>query len=254
MDDFLATLEQFFSRFTEYAPLFIEATWLTLSLTAVSLLMAMVGGAAIAALAVSKVRPLRWLATAYIGLVRGTPLITQIFIIYFGLAYVWLLPAFWAGAIALAFHNSAYIAEIIRAGFQSVPKGLTEASRSLGMSKMKTLKRVQAPLALRTTLPVLGNQYIIAVKDSSLVAFIGMNELFRTSQNMAAATYQPLTAYIVVAIYYLAIVLALTVVVNWLERRLSKHKRPVADGKDTDLAGPLSPVGKKRASGFGGMR
>lgn len=222
-------MEDFLALFREYAPLFLDATWITLSLTAVSLLMAMVGGGLVAALAMSRLRPLRWLATAYIGLVRGTPLITQIFIIYFGLAYVVTLPAFWAGAIALAFHNSAYIAEIIRSGFQAVPRGLTEAARSLGMSRLTTLKRVQAPLALRTTLPVLGNQYIIAVKDSSLVAFIGMHELFRTSQNMAASTYQPLTAYVIVAIYYLAIVLVLTAVVNGLEHRLSKHRRPVSD-------------------------
>lgn len=229
----------FFALFGEYAPLFLDATWITLSLTAVSLLLAMVGGAGVAALAMSRNRALRWIATAYIGLVRGTPLITQIFIIYFGLAYIVVLPAFWAGAIALAFHNSAYIAEIIRSGFQAVPKGLTEAARSLGMSRTRTLRRVQAPLALRTTLPVLGNQYIIAVKDSSLVAFIGMNELFRTSQNMAAATYQPLTAYTIVAIYYLAIVLVLTVLVNALERRLSRHRRAAPD--DTEPA----PTGAK---------
>lgn len=250
MDGLVSALKQFFSRFVEYAPLFLEATWVTLSLTAVSLLMAMVGGAVVAALGMGRVRALRWFATAYIGLVRGTPLITQIFIIYFGLAYIVTLPAFWAGAIALAFHNSAYIAEIIRAGFQSVPKGLTEASRSLGMSKVKTLKRVQAPLALRTTLPVLGNQYIIAVKDSSLVAFIGMHELFRTSQNMAASTYQPLTAYIIVAVYYLAIVLALTVVVNWLERRLSKHRRPVAADRDEpDPGEPVAAIGQEGLEG-----
>ena len=219
-------MSEFLGRFAEYSPLFIEATWVTLRLTAAALLMAMVGGAVVAALAMSKVRPLRWLATAYIGVVRGTPLITQIFIIYFGLTALVTLPAFWAGALALAFHNSAYIAEIIRSGFQAVPKGLTEASRSLGMSKAKTLRRVQAPLALRTTLPVLGNQYIIAVKDSSLVSFIGMTELFQTSRNMAATTYEPLTAYIVVAIYYLVIVLALTALVAWLEHRLSAHRRP----------------------------
>ena len=125
----------FFERFTQYAPLFLEATWLTLSLTAVALVMAMIMGSGIAAMAMSPVRPLRWFATAYIGLVRGTPLITQIFIIYFGLAYIVNLPAFWAGSIALGFHNSAYIAEIIRSGFQAVPKGLTEASRSLGLSR-----------------------------------------------------------------------------------------------------------------------
>lgn len=222
-------MANFVELFAEYSPLFIEATSVTLRLTAAALLMAMVGGAAVAAMAMSKVRPLRWLATAYIGLVRGTPLITQIFIIYFGLTSLVTLPAFWAGALALAFHNSAYIAEIIRSGFQSVPKGLTEASRSLGMSKAKTLKRVQAPLALRTVLPVLGNQYIIAVKDSSLVSFIGMTELFQTSRNMAATTYEPLTAYIVVAIYYLVIVLALTALVSWLEHRLSAHRRPESD-------------------------
>lgn len=219
----------FLELFAEYSPLFLEATWVTLRLTAAALLLAMVGGAVVAALAMSRVRPLRWLATAYIGLVRGTPLITQIFIIYFGLTSVVRLEAFWAGALALAFHNSAYIAEIIRSGFQSVPRGLTEAARSLGMSRAKTLKRVQAPLALRTTLPVLGNQYIIAVKDSSLVSFIGMTELFQTSRNMAATTYEPLTAYIVVAIYYLVIVLALTALVAWLEHRLSAHRRPEVD-------------------------
>ncbi|GAB3820795.1 amino acid ABC transporter permease [Tessaracoccus terricola] len=216
----------FFELFAEYAPLFLEASWVTLRLTAAALLMAMVGGALVSALAMSRVKLLKWIATVYIGIVRGTPLITQIFIIYFGLAYIITLPAFWAGALALAFHNSAYIAEIIRSGFQAVPKGLVEAARSLGMSRAKTLKRVQAPLALRTTLPVLGNQYIIAVKDSSLVSFIGMTELFQTSRNMAASTYQPLTAYIVVAVYYLVIVLALTALVSWLEHKLSAHRRP----------------------------
>lgn len=220
-------MTDFFELFAEYAPLFVEASWVTLRLTAAALVIAMVGGAVVAAMAMSRVRPLRWLATAYIGVVRGTPLITQIFIIYFGLERIVSLPAFWAGVLALAFHNSAYIAEIIRSGFQAVPRGLTEASRSLGMSRAKTLKRVQAPLALRTTLPVLGNQYIIAVKDSSLVSFIGMTELFQTSRNMAASTFAPLTSYIVVGIYYLVIVLALTALVAWLEHRLSAHRRPV---------------------------
>lgn len=224
-------MSTFLELFSEYSPLFVEATWVTLRLTAAALVMAMVGGAVVAALTMSRVRPLRWLAAAYIGVVRGTPLITQIFIIYFGLTAVVTLDAFWAGAIALAFHNSAYIAEIIRSGFQAVPRGLVEAARSLGMSRTKTLRRVQAPLALRTTLPVLGNQYIIAVKDSSLVSFIGMTELFQTSRTMAATTYEPLTSYIVVAIYYLVIVLALTALVAWLEHRLGAHRRPTRDSR-----------------------
>ena len=151
--------------FTRYAPIFIEATGVTLSLTAVALVFAGILGAGVAAMSMSGVAPLKWLAAAFIGLIRGTPLIAQLFLLYFGLSSIVVLDKFWAGAIALGVHNSAYIAEIIRSGFLSVPKGLVEAARSLGMSRERTLRRVQAPLAFRTILPVLGSQFIIAVKD-----------------------------------------------------------------------------------------
>jgi polar amino acid transport system permease protein len=215
----------FFDYVVDTAPLFLEATRITLSLTATALAIAMVLGALVAAMSMSSVAVLRWIAAGFIGVIRGTPLIAQIFVLYFGISEMLLLQAFWAGAIALAIHNSAYIAEIIRSGFQSVPDGLNEASRSLGMSRLRTLRRVRAPLALRAILPVLGSQFIIAVKDSSLVAFIGMKELFRTSQNLAASTYQPLTMYLIVSLYSLAIVLVLTFLVNRLEHRLSAHRR-----------------------------
>lgn len=215
----------FLSALVESWPLFLEAAGRTLALSAVALVLALPLGALVSGLAMSGIRPLRWFATGYIGLVRGTPLITQVFILYFGLTILFLLPGFWAAAIALAFHNSAYIAEIIRSGFQSVPRGLDEASRSLGMSWSRTLLRVRGPLALRTSLPSLGNQFIIAVKDSSLASFVTVNELFQVSQRLTATTYQPLTYYIIVAFYYLAIVLVLTFVVNRLERALSKHRR-----------------------------
>ena len=210
--------------FVEYAPIFLKATWVTLSLTAVALVFAGILGSGVAAMAMSRVSPLKWLAAGFIGLIRGTPLIAQLFLLYFGLTSIVVLDAFWAGAIALGVHNSAYIAEIIRSGFQSVPKGLVEAARSLGMSRERTLRRVQAPLAFRAILPVLGSQFIIAVKDSSLVAFIGLTELFRTAQNTAAATYKPLSTYAIVSVYYLAIVLVLTAVVNRMEKRLGRHK------------------------------
>ncbi len=215
----------FFDHLVDTAPIFLEATWVTLRLTATALAFAMVLGSIVAAMMMSRLAVLRWIAAGFIGIIRGTPLIAQIFVLYFGITEVVLLPAFWAGAIALAIHNSAYIAEIIRSGFQSVPEGLNEASRSLGMSRLATLRRVRAPLALRAILPVLGSQFIIAVKDSSLVAFIGMTELFQASRNLAASTYEPLTMYLIVSLYYLAIVLALTFVVNRLEHRLSAHRR-----------------------------
>ena len=203
----------------------IKAAGVTLAITAVALLIAVVLGSVIAWMNMSKITPLRWLAVAYIGVIRGTPLIAQLFVLYFGLTEIVLLSGFWAGAIALAIHNSAYIAEIIRSGFESVPKGLVEASRSLGMSRTQALRRVQLPLSTRTILPVLGSQFIIAVKDSSLVAFIGMGELFRTAQNMAAAEYSPLNAYLTVSVYYLIIVLVLTGLVTLLERRMNPDKK-----------------------------
>ncbi|WP_296605966.1 amino acid ABC transporter permease [Nocardioides sp.] len=215
----------FYDYLVDTAPIFLEATWVTLRLTAVALVFAMLLGSVVAAMSMSSVAVLRWIATGFIGLIRGTPLIAQIFVLYFGIAEIITLDKFWAGAIALGIHNAAYIAEIIRSGFQSVPRGLDEASRSLGMSRTKTLRRVRAPLALRAILPVLGSQFIIAVKDSSLVAFIGMQELFLTARNEAASTYEPLTMYLIVSLYYLAIVLVLTFLVGRLEHRLSAHRR-----------------------------
>lgn len=221
---------EFLQALKESAPLFLPAAWLTVRITATALAVAMVLGSLVAALAMSALAPLRWLGNGFIGLIRGTPLLTQIFILYFGMTIIVALPAFWAGAIALAVHNSAYIAEIFRSGFQSVPAGLTEASRSLGMSKLKTLRRVRWPLALRTMLPVLGSQLIIAVKDSSLIAFVAVPELFQTAIRLTAQTYEPMTYYLIVALWYLAIVLILTVLVNLLERRLSHHLKPVGKG------------------------
>lgn len=215
----------FFELFVKYIPTMIKAAGVTLAITAVALAIAVVLGSVIAWMNMSGIAPLRWLALAFIGVIRGTPLIAQLFVLYFGLTEIVLLSGFWAGAIALAIHNSAYIAEIIRSGFESVPKGLVEASRSLGMSRVQALRRVQLPLSTRTILPVLGSQFIIAVKDSSLVAFIGMGELFRTAQNMAAAEYSPLNAYLTVSVYYLIIVLALTGLVTLLERRMNPDKK-----------------------------
>lgn len=215
----------FFEALRDSYPLFLDAAQVTLALSVVALLFALPVGGVVAGLSMSRFRLARGVSTAYIGLIRGTPLITQIFILYFGLTQLFLLPGFWAAAIGLAVHNSAYIAEIFRSGFQSVPVGLNEASRSLGMSRAKTLRRVRGPLAIRIALPSLGNQFIIAVKDSSLATFVAVPELFNAARQLSASTYEPLLYYVIVAIYYLIIVLILTFLVSRLEHRLSKHRR-----------------------------
>ena len=211
------------SDFIQTAPTFLQALWLTLQLALWSIVLAAVLGAALAYCRLSRLRTMRAAATGYIALIRGTPLVTQLFIIYFGLASVLTIEAFWAGVIGLTAHNAAYVAEIYRSGIQAVPTGQVEAGRSLGMGSWKTMRLVVAPQALRTVLPSLGNQFIIAVKDTSVAAFITVAELFRTAQIVAAEKFRPLEFFVIVGIYYLAIVLLLSGGVRMLERRLGRY-------------------------------
>jgi polar amino acid transport system permease protein len=159
---------------------------LTLKLTVVPIIIGIVIGLFFALLKISNIIILGYISDAYIYLVRGTPLIVQIFILYFGLSGIFLLPDFWAAALALALHNGAYIDEIFRGTIQSIDSGQMEDARSLGMTKSITLRRIILPQAFRRALPPLGNQFIIGLKDSSLAAFISMNELFNVATTLGS--------------------------------------------------------------------
>ena len=204
------------------SPLFLKATLLTVLLTIVSILAGSFIGLFFAFLNLSKVPPLRWIAQIYIYLVRGTPLIVQIFILYFGLTSIVQIPAFWAAAIALAVHNGGYIAEIFRGAISSIDKGQFDAAKSLGMNLKTTYKRIVLPQAFLRALPPLGNQMIISLKDSSLAAFISMNELFNVATTAGANNFDQMTYLLVCAVYYLVLVLILTLIVGRVESRLSK--------------------------------
>jgi polar amino acid transport system permease protein len=200
---------------------FLNAMLLTFELTIVSILIGIVFGLVFALLKLSNVKILGYISDIYVYLVRGTPLIVQIFILYFGLSGIFLIPDFWAAALALAFHNGAYIAEIFRGTIQSIDKGQMEAGRSLGMTKGLTMRRIILPQAFRRALPPLGNQFIIGLKDSSLAAFISMNELFNVATTLGSNNFDEMTYLIIVAIYYLILVAILTIVVKVLETRLT---------------------------------
>ncbi|MUK86954.1 ABC transporter permease subunit [Ornithinibacillus sp. L9] len=208
--------------FIDTYDLFLHGLWITLQLSAASLLIAFFIGLFFAILKISNFKVLEWIADAYIWLVRGTPLIVQIFVLYYGLVEIVLIPMFWAGAIGLAFHSGAYIAEIIRGAIQSIDKGQTEAGRSLGMTKGQTMKRIILPQAFRRAVPSLGNQFIIGIKDSSLVSFIGLQEIFGVASSGGSNNFDYFTYYFIAAIYYLIIVLALTLIVNHIEKRMAK--------------------------------
>lgn len=217
----MSSISHFFDVFTGSFDLFLKGLLLTVELTAASLVIALVIGLLFALLKVSNVKVLEWIADVYIWVVRGTPLIVQIFILYYGLTTFVELSPFQAGVAALAFHNGAYIAELFRGSIQAVDKGQTEAGRSLGMNRMLTMRRIILPQAFRRAVPPLGNQFIIALKDSSLVSFIGMQELFGVANTQGSNNFDFLTYYVVVAIYYLFVVLILTVIVNRIEKKMS---------------------------------
>lgn len=198
---------------------------LTLELTVVSILVGILIGLLFALLKISNIKILAWISDTYVFLVRGTPLIVQIFILYFGISNLFLLPDFWAASLALAFHNGAYISEILRGTIQSIDKGQMEAGRSLGMSNSLTLRRIILPQAFRRALPPLGNQFIIGLKDSSLAAFISMNELFNVATTLGSNNFDEMTYLLIVAVYYLILVAFLTIIVNLFEKKLSISDR-----------------------------
>ncbi|MCA1318723.1 amino acid ABC transporter permease [Bacillus tianshenii] len=220
----MPSLAHFFEVFMGTYDMFLRGMLKTLQITAVSILIALFIGLFFAFLKISKIKVLEWIANAYIYLVRGTPLIVQIFVIYFGLVE-YNISAFWSISLALAFHNGAYIAEIFRGTIQSIDKGQMEAGRSLGMTRQLTMRRIILPQAVRRALPPLGNQFIIGLKDSSLAAFIGFYELFNVAQTQGANTYDVMTYLLVVAVYYLVLVGLIGIIVNMLERKFSVSDR-----------------------------
>ncbi|KIL74396.1 Glutamine transport system permease protein GlnP [Bacillus badius] len=204
---------------------FLKATVITVQLTAVSLLIAMAIGLVFAFFKVSNVFILEKLADIYVFLVRGMPLIVQLMFLYYGISSVFVLTDFTAGAIALGIHSGAYIAEIFRGAIQSIDRGQMEAARSLGMPYTLSMRRIILPQAFKRAIPALGNQFIIGLKDSSLVAYIAVTELFNRALSAQAENYMPFETYFVVGIYYLILVLIFTVIFNKIEGRLDTSKR-----------------------------
>ncbi|QQZ08989.1 amino acid ABC transporter permease [Heyndrickxia vini] len=217
----MPSISHFFDTLINSKGLFLEAMLWTLKLTVVSILIGIVFGLFFALLKISRVKVFGYISDIYVFLVRGTPLIVQIFILYFGFSGLFLIPDFWAAALALAFHNGAYIAEIFRGTIQSIDKGQMEAGRSLGMTRGLAMRRIILPQAFKRALPPLGNQFIIGLKDSSLAAFISMNELFNIATTLGSNNFDEMTYLLIVAVYYLVLVALLTIVVSLVEKRLA---------------------------------
>ncbi len=218
-----------FRIITSYGQLLLMALGQTLLLTLLSLAFAMVIGLIFALMNVGKNRFFNLIGTIYVDAVRGVPLIVLAFFIYFGIPVSiqamgfagFKLTALQAGTIALAMNCGAYMAEIFRAGIESVDKGQMEASRSLGLSYSKSMRLVLLPQAIRTMIPSIINQFIITLKDTSILSVIGFPELTNMGSTIAGNTLKSLETWAIIGVMYMIVIITLSRVAKWLERRIS---------------------------------
>ena len=203
-------------------PLLIAGAGITIQITAISVGQGLIIGMFVGIARISNVKLLRWLAAIYIDFLRGTPLLVQIFLIYFALPVLLgqRVDPFIAAITACGINSGAYIAEIFRAGIQAIDEGQMEAGRSLGMTWVQTMRYIIVPQAFKNIVPPLGNEFIALLKDSSLVSVIGFEELTRRGQLIIARTYGSLEIWISVAIIYLVMTLTISRLVAYLEKRL----------------------------------
>ena len=196
----------------------------TLPLTAVSFVLGLLLALVVALMRLSKVGVVSALARAYVSVIRGTPLLLQLFIIFFGLpAFGITLDPFPSAVIAFTLNVAGYASEVVRASILAVPRGQWEAASSIGMDYATTLRRIVLPQATRVAVPPLSNTLISLVKDTSLASTILVTEMLRKAQEIAAPTFQFFTLYSVAAIFYWVVCLALSVAQSRAERRLGRY-------------------------------
>jgi octopine/nopaline transport system permease protein len=220
----------------------IAAVPLTLQLAVTAVILGAFLALALALCRISGILPLDWLARIYVFVFRGTPLLVQIFLIYYGLgqfrevrhSMFWFIlrDPYWCAVIALMLNTAAYSAEIIRGGLLSVPHGQVEAARSCGMSPFLVFRRITMPLAIRQALPAYSNEMISMVKATSLASIITIMEITGVAAKLISETFRAIEVFIVAGVIYLAINFVLTRLVAFAEYRLSPHLR-----QPTALAG-----------------
>ncbi len=205
-------------------PMALAMIKVTLPLTAISFSLGLLIAILTAIARIANIKILKQLSEFYIWIFRGTPLLVQLFIVYFGLPIVGVTLDVWSAAIiTFSLNIGAYASEAVRAAVLSVPKGQWEAATALGMSYAQILRRIIAPQAARISLPPLSNIFISTLKDTSLAASITMVDMFMVAQRIAARTFDPLTLYVLAALFYLIVCTFLTFLQARLEKRFSRY-------------------------------
>lgn len=198
-----------------------SGVWATILISVVSIIIAVLIGIVVALAALSKRKALRGFNRIYVETFRSVPLLVLLLWVYYGLPVVAGIQfgVFAAGVISLAISDSAFEAEIFRAGIQSIPKGQWEAGRSIGLTSWQVMRLVVLPQAIRRILPALGNQFVYVLKMSSLISVVGYQELTRRANELTLIEYRPLEIYTLLVLEYLALI----AIVSWLVRRLERH-------------------------------
>lgn len=208
---------------SKYGSFFLKGIKITILISLIGVALGSILGAFVALMKLSKIKIISWIASIYIEILRGTPMLVQVFIVFFGITAALGLDisALVCGTIALVINSSAYIAEIIRAGINAVDKGQMEAARSLGLNYRQTMKSVIMPQAIKNILPALGNEFVTLIKESSIVSTIGVGEIMFNAQVVQGISFDPFTPLIVAAALYFVLTFVLTRIMKMIEGRLN---------------------------------
>ncbi|MBS5956393.1 amino acid ABC transporter permease [Lacrimispora xylanolytica] len=210
-----------FSVIPNYFMSFLDAAKMTVLVTVFGILIGIIFGLILALMRISNYRILSIPARVYIWIVRGTPLLLQLLLIYFGLVNIVRIGNLPSAFLALGLHNAAYIAEIFRGSIQGIARGQREAGLSLGMTEGKVMRRIVLPQAFKRAVPSLSNQLIIALKDSSLASAVAIPELLLYARQLGSSTFRLMEMLSIAAIYYLIMTSVLTILANGIEKRLN---------------------------------
>jgi len=203
-------------------PMLMRGVWYTVYLTVGGLFFGFLLGVTAGLMKLARPWLARKISGAYVEFIRGTPMLVQAMFLYYGvpMAVGLRIPPLIAGVIVIAINSGAYIAEIVRGAIQSINIGQTEAGRSIGLTRAQTMRYIIWPQAFRRMIPPLGNQFIISLKDTSLLMVIGVGELLRTGQEIVAVNFRAFEVYMAVAIVYLAMTMSIAKALRMLENRL----------------------------------
>ncbi|SMG24215.1 polar amino acid transport system permease protein [Paenibacillus aquistagni] len=215
-----------FETIIEYKSGYLSGVGTTVSLSLLGVLVGVILGIVLVLMRISSIKPLRWISVTYIEVFRGTPLLVQLFIVYFGLSeYGISTSMFGAGLIAVSMNSAAYLAEIFRAGIQGVDRGQAEAARSLGMGRAMTFRHIVMPQAFRSVLPAIGNEFVTIIKETSIVSVIGLADLMFETNIIRSKTYTALAPLLGAAFFYFIMTFTLSKGIVALERKLNKDDR-----------------------------